>query len=199
MYLPRSFRVEEQAAVVAFMRRHDFAAVVTGDLTVSHLPVLVRETEHGLVIAGHVARANPHWRAMDGQSDALVIFQGPHGYISPTWYAAATPAVPTWNYTVVHAHGKPRAREDAGFTAGVLEELTARYEGTAGWSSRSVPPDYYRGLLDAIVGFELPVTRYEAKFKLGQNRSDEDRAAVAAALERAGARDLAELMRAPPK
>lgn len=200
MYIPESFRVRDQAAVLAFMRQHDFATLVTADLEVSHVPVLVRETEAGLVIAGHLARANPHWRVMDGRAPAVAVFHGPHGYISPNWYPTG-PAVPTWNYAVVHARGAPRVRGDEDFVRGVLDELTARYEGQRpdGWSAGSVPVDWHGQLLKAIVAFELPVASCEAKFKLGQNRSPEDRAAAASAVQREGAPALAALMRAPPK
>jgi transcriptional regulator len=136
---------------------------------------------------------------MDGSTPALVIFHGPHGYISPTWYEAA-PAVPTWNYGVVHAHGLPVTKEEEPFLRGILEELAQRYEGnrTNGWRPESVPAESYGHMLRAIVGFEMPITKLDGKFKLGQNRSAEDRRGVIAALEKEGSRDsrwLAEFMR----
>ena len=121
------------------------------------------------------------------------------GYVSPTWYETA-PAVPTWNYGVVHAHGLPTANEDEAFVRGVLDELVRRYEGQRpnGWRPESLPTDFYDRMLRAIVAFEMPATRLDGKFKLGQNRSVEDRRRTIAALEREGSREaawLAEFMR----
>jgi transcriptional regulator len=201
-YVPQHFRMPDEATLQEFMTTYDFATIVSGaptGLMVSHVPVLVRTAGAGLVIVGHLARANPHCRLMDGATPALAVFHGPHGYVSPTWYATA-PAVPTWNYGVVHAHGLPAVNEDATFLRGVLEELARRYEGDgpAAWRPDGLPEDYYEGLLRGIVAFELPVTRLDGKFKLGQNRSVEDRRRTIAALERQGSREaasLAEFMR----
>jgi len=202
-YIPAHFRVSDEPALVEFMRAHDFATLISHStsegLVVSHVPVLVRSDGDGVIVAGHLARANHHWRLMDGATPALAIFHGPHGYVSPTWYAAA-PAVPTWNYGVVHAHGVPRVNEDDGFLRGVIEELASRYEGDRpdGWRAETLPPEFYTGLRRGIVAFELPAARLEGKFKLGQNRSVEDRRRTIAALERGGSREaaaLAEFMR----
>ncbi len=203
MYIPTPFLVEDRKVIVAFMQQFDFAAVVShsdaAGLVASHVPVLIREVGSELHIVGHVARGNSHWRLMESQAESMVIFQGPHAYVSPTWYASS-PAVPTWNYAVVHAYGTTRLREDATFIAGVVEDLTRRYEGQRErrWSTEAVPEESYGKLLSAIVGFEIPVSRCEAKFKLGQNRSAEDRAGAIAGLEREPsptARELANFMR----
>jgi transcriptional regulator len=195
--------VEDRKVIVAFMQQFDFAAVVShsnaAGLVASHVPVLIREVGSELHIVGHVARGNSHWRLMESQAESMVIFQGPHAYVSPTWYRAS-PAVPTWNYAVVHAYGTARLREDATFIAGVVEDLTRRYEDhrERRWSTEAVPEESYGKLLSAIVGFEIPVSRCEAKFKLGQNRSAEDRAGAIAGLERESsptARELAKFMR----
>lgn len=200
MYLPASFRLDDEATIETFIGEHDFATIVspspTGPL-VTHAPLIARRGPNGLLLIGHVARANGHWRAMDGISEALVIFQGPQGYVSPTWYADG-PAVPTWNYAVVHAHGKPRARDDADFAESAVSQLVERHEtGPNAWRFETLPADFRNGLLGSIVGFEMPVERLEAKFKLGQNRSDADRAGTIAGLKRQsspGATALAELM-----
>ena len=203
MYIPTPFLVEDRKVIVAFMEQFDFAAVVTysdaAGLVASHVPVLIREVGSELHIVGHVARGNSHWRLMDRQTESMVIFQGPHAYVSPTWYAVS-PAVPTWNYAVVHAFGAARVREDATFIAGVVEDLTRRYEEQREhpWSTQAVPGESYEKLLNAIVGFEISVSRCEAKFKLGQNRSVEDRAGTIAGLERESspkALELAKFMR----
>jgi transcriptional regulator len=184
------------------MRAHDFATIVSNSpdgLVASHLPVLVRPAGAAIVIAAHMARANQHWRLMDGATPTLVVFHGPHGYISPTWYETA-PAVPTWNYGVVHAHGLPVANEDETFVRGVLEELVRRYEGGRenGWRPESLPADFYDRMRRGIVGFEMTVTKLDGKFKLGQNRSLEDRRRTIAELENSGSPEaarLAEFMR----
>lgn len=202
MYIPKPFLVEDRKVIAAFMQQFDFATVVShsdaAGLVASHVPVLIRKVDSELQIVGHVARGNPHWRLMESQ-ESMVIFQGPHGYVSPSWYATS-PAVPTWNYAVVHAYGAVRVREDATFIAGVVADLTARYEGQReeSWSVEAVPEASYRKLLNAIVGFEIVVSRCEAKFKLGQNRSVEDRAGAIAGLEREAsptALELAKFMR----
>ena len=202
MYIPTPFLVEDRKVIVAFMQQFDFAAVVSHSDTgfvASHVPVLIREVGSELHIVGHVARGNSHWRLMQSQAESMVIFQGPHAYVSPTWYAVS-PAVPTWNYAVVHAYGAARVREDATFIAGVVEDLTRRYEDQREhpWSTQAVPGESYEKLLNAIVGFEISVSRCEAKFKLGQNRSVEDRAGTIAGLERESspkALELAHFMR----
>ena len=201
-YIPQHFRVSDEQTLQEFMRTYDFATVVSRSpdgLVTSHVPVLVRSSGPTLVIVGHMARANHHWRLMDGATPALAVFHGPHGYVSPTWYETA-PAVPTWNYGVVHAHGLPTANEDETFVRGVLEELVRRYEGDRpnGWRPENLPTDFYDRMLRAIVAFEMPATRLDGKFKLGQNRSVEDRRRTIAALEHEGSREaawLAEFMR----
>ncbi|MCM3881090.1 MAG: FMN-binding negative transcriptional regulator [Vicinamibacterales bacterium] len=203
MYIPAHFSVEDRKVIIAFMQQFGFAVVVShsdaAGLVASHVPVLIREAGSEIHILGHVARGNPHWRLMESKAESMVIFQGPHAYVSPSWYATS-PAVPTWNYAVVHAYGAAQVREDATFIAGVVEDLTRRYEDgrEPSWSTQALPGESYGKLLNAIVGFEIPVSRCEAKFKLGQNRSVEDRAGTIAGLEREpspAALELAEFMR----
>lgn len=186
MYLPEPFKIDDQEKVSAFLERYDFMTIVSvpaSGIVATHVPVMVRRESTGLVLVGHVARANPHWELMDGTVESLAISHGPHGYVSPTWYASG-PAVPTWNYATVHAHGKPRARHDSGFIRDLLRELVRRYEkGADAWSVDDLPAPLSERLVSAIVAFEMPIDRWEAKFKLGQNRSAEDRAGVIARLE----------------
>ena len=159
MYVPEAFKVVDENEIEAFVRRYDFATMITpssSGLMVTHLPVVIRQEGSGLIIAGHVSRANTHWTIMDGHTDSLVIFQGPHHYVSPSWYIDS-PAVPTWNYAVVHAHGKPLATQDRAFTGKILAELIERYESgrAAPWGLEKVPPEYYDQLLSGIVGFQM--------------------------------------------
>lgn len=195
MYTPASFKVDDEARIAAFIEQYPFATLVgTGpEPPVSHLPMVLRRGPAGLVLVGHVARANSHWRVMGGATPALAIFLGPHAYVSPTWYATA-PAVPTWNYVAVHALGRPRVVDDAAFTRETLTELVARHEPTPdGWSTAQLPPEKLDSLVAAIVAFEMPIERLEAKFKLGQNRSQADRDGTLAGLERSDSPDAAAL------
>lgn len=199
MYVPKSFAVTDPAALAAFIRAHSFATLIStvdGTPFATHLPLLLE----GDRLLGHLARANPHWRAFDGQQQALAVFHGPHAYISPTWYAA-TPAVPTWNYAAVHVYGVPRLVVEEDRLAQLVDRLVATYE--AGqpqpWSGE-LPPEYREKLLAAIVGFELEIGRIEGKFKLGQNRSRADQLGVLGRLKTSPdpvARALADLAGTP--
>ena len=202
MYIPPHFREADQDTLLAFIEAHGFATLVTcateGPI-VSHLPLLLRRTTDGPTLVGHVARANPHWRAMDGQTGALAIFHGPHDYVSPSWYASS-PAVPTWNYAVVHAAGMPRTRDEDAFAAEVVRDLTHQYEDSRPhpWRVEDLPPEFHRKMLGAVVAFEMRIAHLEGKFKLSQNRTLEDREGVIRGLEQAesaATRALAALMR----
>jgi transcriptional regulator len=202
MYIPDHFRVADRAEITAFLAGHPFAVLVTADDQgvpfATHLPLIHRPGagEHGSLL-GHVARANPHARLLESRPSPAV-FSGPHAYVSPRWYAAG-PAVPTWNYAAVHAVGRARLLTDPAEVRGLLAELTARYEtGDAGAWTVDGNADLVERLLPGIVAFELRLTSVEAKFKLGQNRSEADRAGAAGALAGSSdpaARDTAALMR----
>ena len=141
MYIPAAFRVSEEATILSFIERYDFSTIVTSSasdgMVATHVPVLVKRDGDRVVLQGHVARANEHWRSFDGRTQALAIFHGPHGYVSPTWYAGGD-NVPTWNYAVVHAYGRPRLLEDAGaarrWPATSRSFSTPRAGSTALWS-----------------------------------------------------------------
>ena len=203
MYLPRHFAESDRARLHALMREHEFATLVTvveGKPFATHLPLLLDPDrgEHG-VLLGHMARANPQWRGFDGTAEALAIFAGPHAYVSPRLYATH-PSVPTWNYAAVHAYGAPRLLEEEA-ARGLLARTVARYEGTGdgAWSMDGLPEDYVAGMLRGLVAFEIEIARIEGKFKLSQNRPEEDRRRVAAALGKGDdppGRGVAALMRA---
>lgn len=185
MYVPPYFAQTDAAEAAAFMRRHSFATIVTHDGQApfaSHVPVLFHEAApHGRIVA-HIARASPQWKHFDNGEEVLVMFHGPHAYISPAWYQAQ-PAVPTWNYAAVHAYGRPRIITDYTVLAGMLEELVEAYEQDREnrWPG-VLPPEYRDKMIGGIVGFEIEVTRIEAKYKLGQNRSAADIQGVISAL-----------------
>jgi transcriptional regulator len=199
--------LDDTAAVAGVIQNYSFALLVTapgGVPRATHLP-FVYEPEpapHGTLFA-HMARANPQWRDFAGLAEAggeaLVVFQGPHGYVSPNWYGPG-PAVPTWNYVAVHAYGPPRLIEDEARVRAQQERLVESFEagGATPWSMAGQDDKYIRRMLRGIVAFEIPVARIEAKAKLSQNKSESDRRSVVAGLEAAGRPgdlELAETMR----
>ncbi|MBL8825846.1 MAG: FMN-binding negative transcriptional regulator [Planctomycetaceae bacterium] len=198
MYVPASFAVDDPDRLFAFLHKYPFATLVTAagdELFASHLPLLVDRDggEHG-TLRGHVARANPHWQAFDGQARALVIFHGPHAYVSPQWYVKR-PAVPTWNYAAVHVYGVPRVIAEPERVSQLLVDLNQRFDHGPG---DTLSDELRQSLEAAIVGFELTIDRWEGKFKLGQNRGVADRAGTVEHLSRsARAEDqlLAKFMR----
>jgi transcriptional regulator len=202
MYVPEPFQVPDDAELHRFMEEYDFATVVSpfrDGLISTHAPVVVTRDSARFTIGGHFARENPHREATETSAESLVIFHGPHGYVSPSWYVN-TPAVPTWNYGVVHAYGLLRIREDREFIDAVLHALVRRHEAArlAPWRMEDLPPEFLDQMASRIVGFELLVRKVEGKFKLGQNRPAEDRAATIQGLEKeasCGALALAEFMR----
>ncbi len=204
MYVPASFRVEDPTAIASFVKAHPFATLVTttedGPFA-SHVPLLHHPEDDGPgVLRGHLARANPQWQHLAGGQPVLAIFHGPHAYVSPTWYATS-PAVPTWNYAVVHARGTPRIIEDPVELLPLIHELVTRFESPLPqpWSGE-LPPALQQSLLAAIVGFEIRITQLDAKFKLGQNRSSTDQTALHATLSAAAdplSRSLASMMALP--
>ena len=206
MYLPAHFQQADPAQMHALMRAHPLAWIVTqaaGGMAADPIPLELdaEAGPHG-TLRGHVARANPLWRA-DG-TPVLALFQGPQAYVSPGWYpskALTHKAVPTWNYAVVEARGTLRAVEDAPWLRALVARLTDHHEATQPhpWSLSDAPGPYIDQMLRAIVGIEIPVERLSGKWKLSQNRSLEDRLGVAGGLEADGrptARETAAMVRA---
>lgn len=190
MYVPSPFAVSDGSILESFISRYGFATLITSSsagLIASHIPITLRKMGDQSCLIGHVARANNQWRAFDGSAEALAIFHGPHAYVSPTWYATS-PAVPTWNYAAVHVYGKPAASADRDFSRTALVDLVAKYESTRSkpWRAEDLAPALFDKLASAIVAFEMPVARIEGQFKLGQNRSREDRLGMLAGLEGEG-------------
>ncbi|HVS24084.1 MAG TPA: FMN-binding negative transcriptional regulator [Gammaproteobacteria bacterium] len=182
MYIPGHFRESDERVLAELIDAHAFGTLVTierGAPFASHLPFL--HDREARTLHAHVARANPQWQHLATSPDVLVMFVGPHGYVSPTWYAE--PGVPTWNYTAVHVYGRARAIDDAAATGRHVERLAARFErgSAAPWV-----PSYDAKRLAGIVGIEIRIIEIQGKFKLSQNRSAEDRARVVARLEATG-------------
>lgn len=190
LYNPAAFRVDEPAVLAGCIDALMFATLVCNGPEgprASHLPLLLEgPAGPGGTLRGHLARANGHAAQLDG-APALAIFAGPAHYVSPAWYPskqATGRVVPTWNYLVVHVRGRVRLRDDPGWLHTLVTELTdSRERGRANpWAVKDVPDDYLERMLGQIVGLELEITRAEGKFKLGQNRTREDRAGLAAGL-----------------
>ena len=190
MHVPRAFHMEEHDALSA-IDAHPFATLIAlPDGEATHVPVLRSDR----LLHGHVARASPIAERIAAGCDLLAIFLGEHGYISPRWYRSA-PQVPTWSYEAVHVRGRARAIEDPDAVRALLAGLTERFEPAAGgWSIDGVPADFVRSLQRAVLAFELPIERLEGKAKLGQNRSDDDRAGAVEGLRAAGDLGLADAM-----
>lgn len=180
MYTPTHFEMNDPAELTAFMQHNNFAALVThhqGIITATHLPFMLDQSrgDHGTLIA-HLARTNDQWRTFATQQEALIIFTGPHAYVSPSWYEKPTVNVPTWNYTAVHAYGLPRVVEDEAAIYAMLDQLVQAHENHYPQPWQMVSADeHVRRLMGGVVGFEMPITRLEGKAKLSQNRSEADR------------------------
>jgi len=201
MYLPRVFAVDDVPALHGFMEQFSFASLITqneGKLIGSHIPfVLDREAgAHGR-LRGHVAVGNPQLAHLKSGSEALVMFQGPHSYISPSWYAAQE-NVPTWNYTAVHAYGRPKILDRDGLIL-LLKDLVHQNERhfEQPWDFDPQAP-WIDKMLPQIAAFEIPIERLEGKFKLNQNRALADRRRVVEVLSASNdpaQRQMAELIR----
>ena len=202
MYLPAHFEQTDPEALQALMREHPLATLVSrapDGLTADHVPLEfdARVGGHG-ALHGHVARANLLWRHAAG-SPVLAVFNGPQAYVSPSWYpskATTHKVVPTWNYTVVHAHGVLEAVDDAPWLRALVGRLTRHHEAaqTDPWAVDDAPADFIQQMLRAIVGIRIPITRLVGKCKLSQNRDAADRLGVARGL---GIDPMAALVRGP--
>lgn len=204
MYLPQDFAESRSEELFRVVREHPFGILVTQTSTgldANHLPFLLEEGRgpFGTLLA-HVARANPIWQEVSEGAEVMVVFRGPHGYISPNWYPSKQEThrhVPTWNYEVVHAHGRVHIRDDERFVRGVVARLTRAHEAREPrpWKMSDAESDYLAEQLRQIVGIEVELTRLEGKRKLSQNRDVRDFEGVVRALEVRGHHDLALAMR----
>ena len=195
MYTPKSYREERLEVLHGLMAAHPLGALVRlgeNGLCADHLPFEIAPPTPGApfgTLRAHVARANPLWRS-DGV-DTMVIFQGPHAYITPAWYAEkelSGEEVPTFDYAVVHAHGKLKVIDEPAWLLDFLTRLTNRHEADQPqpWQVGDAPPAYIDKLLKAIVGIEIPLARLEGKWKMEQKNSLQDRTRVARELTRDG-------------
>ncbi|HXE29532.1 MAG TPA: FMN-binding negative transcriptional regulator [Stellaceae bacterium] len=193
MYVPQHFEESRVPVLHRTMREIGFATLVTigtDGLIASHVPLLLdpEPTPFG-TLSGHLARANSQWTGAASDVEALAIFLGPHAYVSPSWYptkAESGKVVPTWNYVAIHAYGKLRLIDDPDWKLAHVAKLTHSHESQQAkpWAVSDAPPDFIRGMVNAIIGFELPIARLEGKWKMSQNRPTADQAGVVEALGR---------------
>jgi transcriptional regulator len=215
MYTPAHFEETRTDVMQRLIAAHPLGTLVTltsHGLDANHIPFEVAtDISAGPqgALRAHVARANPVWKDFSRELDVLVVFQGPQTYITPTWYVETKPAsgmvVPTWNYCVVHAHGPLRVMDDRTWLRAQLEQLVRRHEGTraAPWHISDAPAEFIEKQLAAIVGIEIPITRLTGKWKVSQNRNQNDRAGVSAGLRTEiatpDASAMAEMVTAAPR
>ena len=189
MYIPKHFEVTDRDVLCAFINENAFGQLVStvgGRLFSTHMPFLLSDDSTRLI--GHIARQNPQHAELDGQ-EVLITLQGPHDYISPSWYASA--GVPTWNYQAVHVYGRGRVFDDTDALRSVVAALTEKYEAAY---ERPWQPDYKAAMLSAIVGVEVTISEIQGKFKLSQNRPAQDQRQVVTQLKAQGADALAAAM-----
>lgn len=188
--MPR-FNIMHEPEVGAFLRAHPVAHLVTvgadGVPDATLLPILIDNDGGRDRVVAHFARANNHWRRIVNGSPALFVVAGPDAYISPSWYASKAEhgrVVPTWNYSAVHLSGPVTIYDDVDWVRTAVTRLTERHEGERAkpWAVSDAPATYVSGQLRAVVGIEMTIVKVEAKAKLSQNRSDEDRYGVIAGL-----------------
>ena len=185
MYSPPYNRVEDRRELVDFMHANNFALLVTATAGVplaSHLPVTVADGAGGVVIQSHMARPNAQWKEFF-DDEVLVVFSGPHGYISPRWYEASE-RVPTWNYAAVHAYGTARVTADKAAKHAAQRALVAALDPE--WLPKfdALRAEYIESMLEGIVAFDVAVTRLETRWKLSQNRGRREQELIAAALDK---------------
>lgn len=190
MYLPTHFEITDSVAIQAFIEANSFGqliSMVDGKLFSTHMPFLANAD--CTTLFGHLAKPNPQLIDINNQ-EVLVTLDGPHDYISPSWYAA--PGVPTWNYQTVHIYGVCKRIDEPQKITDIIHALTAKYESAfeSPWQ-----PDYNPAMLGAIVGIEIEITQIQCKYKLSQNRSLQDRTQVIEQLEQRGSIQLADAMR----
>jgi len=200
MYVPPHFAEDRPDVLQQLMHDHPLGTLVTlepGGLNACHIPFEIAPAgaaaPHGTLRA-HIARNNPLWRNASAAHDALVVFQGPQAYITPSWYAekqASGKVVPTYNYATVHAYGPLRIIDDAAWLHALLGRLSQRHEATRAqpWQLGDAPPDYIEKMLGAVIGIEIPLSRVIGNWKTSQNRSSADRTTIATGLRATGAAD----------
>jgi len=192
VYIPEFNRIEDREISLDFMKANPFAILISSSaegLVATHLPVLVQHAGDDLILRGHFAKANHHWSTIE-EKESLVIFHGPHAYISPSLYEVRE-SVPTWNYATVHVYGKGRVLKDDADVRQVLIDLTSRFDPSYYQQWLTFSEDYREKMVRRIVALEIRATRVETKFKLGQNRTKAEQDNLIRALERSSDSNVA--------
>lgn len=184
MYIPKHFKIEDEEKIYEFIEKYSFATLYLthkGEPYATHLPLILKKDERALY--GHFARPNGQWKDIENQS-VLVVFQGPHCYISPSWYEISD-AVPTWNYVSIHLYGKVDIIDDEKVIFNTLNDMVKKYEKTASpYNLNNVDSEYIEGLSKGIVAFKITINNIEAKAKLSQNHPLERQELIIGHLER---------------
>lgn len=183
MYIPEFNRIEDRDTSLAFLRANPFAILVSpvdGRPFATHVPLAAREASGDILLRGHVARANPHWKSFQQEQESLAIFQGPHAYISPALYESGE-SVPTWNYAAVHVYGRVRLVDEKQARE-ILEELIVEFDSSYSAQWAALSEEYRSRMLRHIVAFEMVASQLETKFKLSQNRTRQEQANIIRAL-----------------
>ncbi|MBS4177694.1 FMN-binding negative transcriptional regulator [Lederbergia citrea] len=169
MYIPKQFKIDDEEVIYDFIEKYGFATLFSkhkGEPYATHLPLMLNKSENSLY--GHLARSNEQWKDAENQQ-VLAVFQGPHCYISPSWYET-TKAVPTWNYVSIHLYGKMEIVEDREVISDNLNDLVNKYERPdSPYNINDVDPSFIEGMSKGIVAFRIKITKIEAKAKLSQN------------------------------
>jgi transcriptional regulator len=204
VYLPNHFEQARHEELLRTVAAYPFGALVTTGpqgLDANHIPFLIDEASGGKKLLAHVARANALWKEVKDGDEALVIFRADDAYVSPNWFPSKHEfhrQVPTWNYRVVHAHGRIFVRDDERFVRGVVARLTRVHESQTGdakpWKMTDSSAEYIDQMLANIVGIEIEVTRLVGKWKLSQNKEERDRMSAAQELSKRGEEALSSAM-----
>jgi len=187
MYIPKHFNITDKEEILAFIKANAFGqliSLVEGKLFSSHIPFFLGNDNQTLNC--HIAKSNPQWESIENQ-EILVTFQGPHDYVSPSWYNS--PGVPTWNYQSVHIYGKPQLITETEKLSSIVNELTGIYESAL---EKPWEPEYKKSMLKAIVGIEIKITDIQCKYKLSQNRPEDDRLQVIEEHKKRGSSELSQ-------
>jgi transcriptional regulator len=192
MFIPPYYREENTDRILSFIRAYPFGQIISsteGLPFITHIPFLISENEGSFLLRGHMARSNPQWRHFDGRKEVTVVFQGPHAYISPSLYAAFLKA-PTWNYMAVHVSGKPVITEGLENLLQLMEDSIRTFDEGFLHHWHQMPDEYKQGLLHGVAAFEIKAEKVEAAFKLSQDKPEEDRERIIAALSESDNSDV---------
>jgi transcriptional regulator len=192
MYIPKYYREEDRQTILVFLKQNNFAALVTFDgerPLATHIPVEVVETEDSWTVYGHLSRANPQKKTLDGR-EALLIFQGPHTYISARWYEEVD--VPTWDYMIVHVYGNIREVQGEELYA-LLSRLVQHQESNSSYRLEGLPQDMVQKEIKGVFGFAMDVTRVDAGYKLSQGKTETERQTIVTELDKRGDEDSTQI------